>query len=156
MDQPVQFADARDVAAWMLCMAERGQAGTYNVTSPRQRLTLGEFFAEANRVLGGRASFVPVAPAFLSERGVAPWTELPLWTAGDEGFVDIIADRAIDAGLAFHPLEATILDTRRWLEAAGGPPAGGTTVVSTPGRASLAPERERALLAQWRGATNPA
>ena len=40
-EQPVQLVDARDLAAWMLTMAETGETGVYNAAGPADELTLG-------------------------------------------------------------------------------------------------------------------
>ncbi len=149
--QPIQFIDARDAAAWLLRMAERGTCGTFNTTGPRERITLGDFFAEANRVLGGRAAFVPVAPEFLIERGVTPWSEVPLWIPSDAGSMDVSIARALEKGLAPRSLGDTIRDTLAWLEATGGPAPGGT-VLASPVMASLCAEREVELLEAWKRA----
>ena len=49
-EAPIQFIDARDLALWMLHMAERRQAGTYNATGPADRLSMGEFLSACRQV----------------------------------------------------------------------------------------------------------
>ena len=72
------------------------------------------------------------------DAGVEPWTELPLWAPGDDFAwlcrVDIA--RALAAGLAFRPLEATARDTLAWSREAGEQ------------RPTLTREKERELLAR--------
>ena len=50
------------------------------------------------------------------DAGVEPWTELPLWLPGDEyaGMARADIARALAAGLAFRPLEETVVDTLAW------------------------------------------
>src|SRR5260221_13589599 len=41
-DVPVQFIDARDLAAWTLDSVEAGRTGVFNLTGPAQPLTFGD------------------------------------------------------------------------------------------------------------------
>lgn len=147
-DQPVQFIDARDAAGWMVRMAEARTAGVFNLTGPLEPLALGGFFAAARAALASDARFVPVAGEFLKEQGVVPWTELPLWTAGDVGFVAVKTSRAVANGLAFRPLAETIRDTLAWRRVTPASEGAGSTL-ATPVPASLSADRERELLGLW-------
>jgi 2'-hydroxyisoflavone reductase len=40
-ERPLQFIDARDLAEWMVALAERGATGTFNATSPDGVFTMG-------------------------------------------------------------------------------------------------------------------
>jgi 2'-hydroxyisoflavone reductase len=145
---PVQFIDARDLAAWLLDLGERRQTGTYHATSPVHGLTFGAVL-EACRLPGGQdAGFTWVAEEFLLSRGVSPWTELPLWVTRDRlGMVAVDCSKAIGAGLQFRPPRETARDTLAW---AMGP---GRAAL----RAGLEPERERELLREWHArGTSPA
>jgi hypothetical protein len=81
--------------------------------------------------------------AFLVERGVEPWMELPLWIPGGSGFDGMLradVSGAVAAGLTFRPIQQTIRDTAEWDATRGDyEPAAG-----------LPPERERELLEAWR------
>jgi 2'-hydroxyisoflavone reductase len=139
---PVQFIDARDLAAWTVGMVEGSRPGVFNVTGPAQRLTFGELMAACARATDSDARFTWVDPGFLLERGVEPWSELPLWLPGTEGegMLQANIDKAAAAGLRFTPLEQTVRDTREWEDALG----------EVPGDAGMAPARESDLLTQWR------
>lgn len=140
--QPVQVIDARDLAAWLLAMIERGAGGAFNATGPAEALTLGGLLEDMARVLGSAVRLTWVEEAFLLARGVQPWTELPLWVAReDAGLDEVSVQRALAAGLAFRPLAETVRDTLAWdlarpADARAGSPA-------------LRPEREAELLAEW-------
>jgi 2'-hydroxyisoflavone reductase len=122
-DRPVQFIDARDIAAWLIASAQSRQPGTFNLASPPGRWTTGQLVAAlAER---SRRNGRPVAPRWLDdvtlvERGVTPWTGLPLWIPASDaesaGFMEFSCARAFAHGLALRPLEDTIDDTAAWLD----------------------------------------
>ena len=140
-EQPVQLIHARDLADWILDMAEGRRAGVFNVTGPAEPLTLEELLDACIDATESVARLVWVDEGFLVDRGVQPWSELPLWLApgrnpGDAGFLGMDVSRALAAGLRFRPLGETIRDTL-----AGAEP---TT------EAGLAPKRESELLEAWK------
>ena len=138
-----QFIDVRDLAMWTLTMIERGATGVFNATGPVEPLPLGTLLATCRDVARSDARFVYADEAFLLEQGVEPWTQLPLWIPGEEGFggnrFDIAA--ALAAGLTFRPLEETVADTLAWAR---------TRPSNLALRAGLEPEREAELLEAWR------
>jgi 2'-hydroxyisoflavone reductase len=141
----VQFIDVRDLAAWILKMAQEQRTGTYNATGPDYELTMGRLLEECESVSGGGAKLVWVSEDFLKDQGVEPFTELPLWVPReDSALLSVDCGRAINAGLAFRPLSATVRDVLDWdlTRTADREPAAG-----------LSPERERELLRAWHGAT---
>jgi 2'-hydroxyisoflavone reductase len=141
----LQIVDARDLTDWMILMAERGTAGTFNATGPESPLTMEEFLLEARKATGSDADLVWASDEFLEENGVAPWSEMPMYlpAKGDSlHFMDVDVSRAIAAGLTFRPLSETIEDTLAWTQ----PPAPrDSTMVGKPG---IDPEKEASLLAK--------
>jgi 2'-hydroxyisoflavone reductase len=140
-DQPVQFIDARDLAAWTLDAAAAGTTGTMNVNGPRG-LTFGRLLAAC-----GDAEIAWTDEDVLLEQGVAPWTELPLWVPerfGLAGMSDMDTGRAPAAGLRTRPVEETIAAIAAWAEsdAVRVQADYGTRARS----AVLTPEREAELL----------
>ena len=139
---PVQVIDARDLADWMLAMVERGLAGTYNAVGPDARLSMQECLETIRQATGSQARLVWVDGAFLLERGVEPWMELPLWVTGDDvAHGTLSAARARAAGLGCRPLADTARDTLAWDLAR--PEA---ARASSP---ALAAVKEAELLAAW-------
>ena len=138
---PVQFIDARDLAAWTLDLLEQRQSGAFNASGPAAPLTFGAFLDQCRQVLRSTAEFVWPGSDFLDRHGVAPWSELPLY-AGEEGrgLNEVCLARALSAGLQLRPLGETCLDTARW---AGGAPL--------PDGVGLAAGREAELLRGWEG-----
>jgi len=140
---PVQVIDARDLAAWLLAMVERGGTGTFNAVGPDEPLTLRACLERIAAAVGGSPRLVWVDEAFLLERGVEPWTGLPLWVTGEDvGHSSVSGARAAAAGLRHRPLEETARDTLAWDLAR---PAS-----ARDGSPALAAAREAALLAEWR------
>jgi nucleoside-diphosphate-sugar epimerase len=146
-DRPLQLIDARDLAAWMVDLAEGGVTGTFNATSPPASSTFGQLIDAARAATGADATPRWVDDDALVAAGVQPWTELPLWMPAAEhpGTWTVGVQRAIAAGLRARPVAETVADVAAWL-AEGGAAAlpDWQAAVRAPG---LAPARERELLA---------
>jgi 2'-hydroxyisoflavone reductase len=134
---PVQFVDARDLAAWLVRLALMGPGGTFNATGPAQRLTFGELLERARNAIGSDADIVWIDEQRVLDAGVQPWMELPLWLPGPDyaGMARADSSSALAAGLAFRPVEETIVETLAWDRTVDGD------------RPTLAPEKEREILA---------
>jgi 2'-hydroxyisoflavone reductase len=140
-EQAVQLVHARDLADWILDMADGRRPGVFNVSGPAEPLTIEALLDACVEATASDARRVWADESFLVDRAVEPWSDLPLWLApgtnpGDAGFLGMDVSRALDAGLRFRPLRETIRDTL-----AGAEP---TT------EAGLAPERESELLEAWK------
>lgn len=141
---PVQFIDARDVAAFHLRHAEAGSTGVFNVTGPREPLTMGGLITALRDSLAPQAEPLWVSEDLLLAEGVAPWSELPVWLPQAQANLHRASiAAALAAGLRCRPLADTIADTAAW--AATGAPAAGN---------GLLPAREAALLQAARHATS--
>jgi 2'-hydroxyisoflavone reductase len=136
-DAPVQFVDVRDLARWLVTLALGGPGGTLNATGPADPLTFAELLERAKAALGSDANIVWTDEQRVLDAGVQPWTELPLWLPGSEyaGMARADIRRAVDAGLAFRPVEETVADTLAWDRTVPGD------------RPTLSPECEREILA---------
>jgi 2'-hydroxyisoflavone reductase len=130
----VQFVDARDLALWMLSLAE---GGPMNATGPAQPTTMAEVVERIAAAVGSRCRWHWIDSETLVAAGVEPWMELPLWLPGAEyaGLLQADTRRALAAGLGFRPTEETAVDTLAWARTAGEQ------------RPTLTRERERELLA---------
>jgi 2'-hydroxyisoflavone reductase len=116
-DAMTQLIDVRDLAAFVLDMAERGATGTLNAVAPKQPLALGDLLEQCAAVAGPGAELVWVANELLLEHGVEPWTDLPLWLGGDPDleWIDHIDPLpAIGQGLLPRPVRETIEATLEW------------------------------------------
>jgi 2'-hydroxyisoflavone reductase len=146
--QHVQFVDVRDLGAWLVEVAETRAAGPFNATGPEPPVTMGDLLQTCRAVAANGAELVWVEDAFLLEREVGEWMELPLWIPSEPNVFEADVSRAVAAGLRFRPLEETVRDTLEWARAQGetaAPLASGMAI----GKAGMEPERERELLAEW-------
>lgn len=142
---PIQFVDARDLAAFVVKTLEDKAVGVYNVATPSGEMTMGKLLESCNKVGGGKASLVWVDKDFLEAQKVGPWSEMPVWIpAVDEnrGFGRASVARAVKAGLGMRPLEATVRDTLAWYDAL---PA----EAKERRLAGIKPEKEAEVLKAW-------
>lgn len=158
---PVQIIDARDLAEWIIRLAENKTFGTFNATGPRSALNMVEMLGGIRAAMPGSldVKFTWVPSDFLTSKGVQGWTNLPVWVPsepGNEGWSRTSIERAVAAGLTFRPLADTAKATLDWHNAR--PEAqrvfprmmkrqDGTEVMSQFG---LTPEREKQLLDEWK------
>jgi 2'-hydroxyisoflavone reductase len=144
-ERAVQFIDARDLAAWMLDMAEQRVDGTYDACSPAGTWTFGTLvgaLVAAAQVAGSEVVPQWVDDEALIRHEVTPWTGLPLWLPASDpesvGFMEWSCACAAARGLRLRPLGQTIADTADWLRARDH---------SGAWRNVLTADRERAILA---------
>lgn len=141
-DRIVQFVDARDVARFVERIVAHGTYGTFNVAGPKETTTMGDLLNACRRAAEERGASAadPVwrDETFLLERGVEPWSDLPLWLPGDDmrGMLQVDRSKADAAGLALRSARETACATMDWL-------AAHAEFVS---RAGLTADREAALL----------
>jgi nucleoside-diphosphate-sugar epimerase len=122
---PLQYVDARDLAAFLLDAAAGRLTGAYNLVSPSGHTTMGELLEVAAEVTGGHAELCWLDPAAVLAAGIQPWTQLPVWLppGTDHAFMhggDV--SRAHAAGLRNRPPRETIADTWAWLTSLSDPP----------------------------------
>jgi 2'-hydroxyisoflavone reductase len=141
LERLVQFIDVRDLALWVLSLAEAQTRGVYVATGPRARLSLGDFLDACEYTARTDCETVRVEDGVLQKAGVAPWTELPLWIPAADlslaGVMRFDRSKSVAAGLTCRPITATIADTLAWDQ---------TRDPSIPKSAGLSVEREEALL----------
>jgi 2'-hydroxyisoflavone reductase len=134
---PVQFVDARDLAAWLVKLALAGPGGIFNATGPAEPLGFAALLDRARAAIGSDAEVKWVDEQRVLGAGVEPWSELPLWLPGTDHAGMACADiaKALAAGLTFRPIEETVVDTLAWDRTVEGD------------RPTLAYEREQEILA---------
>ena len=144
-DQPIAAVDVRDLAGWLVAVAEQGVPGAVNATGPTGMTTLGGLLDLCREVTGGDAEWELQAEADLLAARIAPWVHLPLWLPTEKARTawDVDTTRARELGLPSRPLEQTVADTWAWLQGVDElpPPPHG---LSRPG---LPADLEAALLA---------
>lgn len=144
-DMPLQYIDCRDLAAWLLKAADERISGAFNAVSRPGHATMESLLNAVVAAVGSDARLVWVDPEVIEAAGIEGWTELPVWMApyGEGASLhdgDVSAIYA--AGLVCRPVQETVADTWRWLQAEGDPPVR----EGRPGH-GLDPEREREVLA---------
>ncbi|MEM6719339.1 MAG: NAD-dependent epimerase/dehydratase family protein [Bacteroidota bacterium] len=111
----VQYVDVRDVAEWMIRLAEDKKSGTYNAVGPKDPQNMYAFIEEAAKTFTVTSSFVKIDDYdFLQENGIeyiVPWI-MPLPDL--LGSAKINNDKAKNNGLTFRPLQKTVKDTYDW------------------------------------------
>lgn len=141
----IQVIDARDLAEFIIRLVQENASGVYNATGPDYELTIGKLLEVSKQVSGSEANFHWGSLEFLKQNKVEPWSDMPAWIPDDEegvGFSRIDISKAIAAGLKFRPLEETVRDTLDWAQ---------TRPTDHTWRAGLTAEREREVLAAWKG-----
>jgi nucleoside-diphosphate-sugar epimerase len=145
VDRPLQYVDARDLAAWMIRAAAAGIAGTFNAVSPPGHTTISELLACCLEETGSDASLEWVTPEQVEAAGVEGWTTLPIWvppTGELVGLHDGDTSAARGAGLVCRPAQETVADTWAWLQAEGFP----ELTSGRAGQLGTTPDQEAALL----------
>jgi len=143
---PVQFVDARDLAAWTIRLVEQGKAGVFNTIGPARPMTVRQMLAGVAKGVGAKPELTWVASDWLAANNVNGWSDLPVWLPGQgrtAGFHRRSNQAAVAAGLTFRPLPTTAADTLAWFRTL---PAERHAKL----KAGQTPEREADLLARWR------
>ncbi len=144
-DDPVQWIDARDLAAFCVGVLEEGLAGVYNAAGPYSRCSVAELVHGIRATVSNQLSFTWADRVFLAEHGVGGWMDLTVWIPPEGGYTGMCTidnRKAVAAGLTFRPLADTARDTLAWWQLQ-------TDERREKRRAGLAAEREREILAAW-------
>jgi 2'-hydroxyisoflavone reductase len=142
---PIQYVDVRDLADFVVHMAEEGTRGVFNVEAPAAPLSTAEFLHGLRATTGSPVQFTWVPWGFLEEHGIRGGAEVAAWrppTGENLNYGRVDNRRAIAAGMTFRPLAVTAMDTRDWFRervASGGPGL----------RSGYSAEREAEVLAAW-------
>ena len=118
-DDHVQFADVRDLAAFMIHVIEQGKTGTFNIAGD-DTVTMKKF----QDALGAVITTTPRTLTWISDlqflRGFrlganVPWIPPKLTPQGERyGQCYINSDKAVAAGLRYRPMTDTIRAAAAW------------------------------------------
>jgi 2'-hydroxyisoflavone reductase len=170
-DDPLQWIDVRDLADWLVTLAERGTSGRFNAIGPPKPARWGDVLKTCVDASGAGAKLVWVPASWLEQNGMGDEDAFPIWvppTGKFAGFHRWNNDRAEAAGLVFRPIADTVKAILAWypgelarrtrvaheLEEAAkakgqpAPPAGDPGAL----RAGPPADKERELLAKWQAA----
>ncbi len=142
----VMLLDVRDLAEFMLDLAEAGTGGVFNVAGPASALTMEEFLHGLRFCTGAPVTWTWVDDYdFLEAQGLTylvPWV-LPRGT--ELGYTRVNIEKALAHGLKHRPLARTHADFREWWL------SDAVTEERRRGfRSPLPAEREAEILAAWK------
>ena len=145
---PTQFIDARDLAEFMIRLAEQKVTGTFNAVGPVT--PIGEVFNGIKTAIDSNATFTWVPADFLSANGVRGWRHMPIWLPPNgptAGFLRRSNAKAVAAGLTFRPLSLTARDTLAWHKTRPEEEQKATLEGAVAG---ISPAKEAEVLAAWK------
>jgi 2'-hydroxyisoflavone reductase len=142
-EDPVQYVDARDLAAFVVHAIEDVATGTFNATGPEKTLTMKRLLESVRKAASNPASLTWVPEKFLEEHKVSAWQDMPVWAGAGAGFTQIDCRKAIGKGLRFRAPEETARDTLAWWKTL---PEDRRSKL----RAGLSADREKEVLAAWK------
>lgn len=139
---PLQVIDGRDLAEWMIRLAEQGTTGTFNAVGPGYRMTMDAMLHGCQAVTASPMTLTHVSAEFLEAHQV----QLPIWVQRGQGayagYGQVSNARAIAAGLGFRPLATTVADLLQWFASLPAQRQAGL-------RAGISRAREAQLLQAW-------
>jgi 2'-hydroxyisoflavone reductase len=118
-DEPMQFIDVRDVAAFVVRALENRTSGVFNVTGLRGTVTFGKLFEHVAGVVNGRPEIVWFDREAIVRSGLQEWKEIPLWINDAKAMRKlhaVVVERALSSGLTLRPLDDTVRDTLAWAQ----------------------------------------
>ena len=140
-DQPIQFVDARDLAAFVLHLAETSTGGAFNVVHPAGTTSLGALIDLARAQTRADTTVTWADGDWLGEQlGDDKYDAFPLWVPEEPGSHLFDPAHAIAAGLDHRPVAETVRDTLAWDR---------TRAQEWPMKTGLSPAREADLIAAW-------
>lgn len=149
-DDPCQFIDSRDLAEFMIRMAEQRAFGLFNAIGPDKPLTIAEMLYGVKAITTAGAQFTWVPWEFLQTQDVRPWRNMTVWQppyGRTAGYQRRTATKAIAKGLTFRPLAVTAKDTLDWHKTRPQKEQDATLNGEING---LAMKREAEVLAAWK------
>jgi len=129
---PTAIIDVRDLAAWLVLLAEGGPVGTFNAMG--MSVPFFEHIDAARAAAAHHGAIVRAPASWLADHGVGEWSgprSMPLWLV-DRSWYGMNArsnERALTAGLELRPLSDTLAAALDWeiARADAGPHGAGLT-----------------------------
>lgn len=143
---PVQIIDVRDLATWMIKLAQERVTGCFNAISPPRAFTMGDLIKaslHASPAAGSKATWVP--EDFLATQWKVEELDFPPWSpmSGETAGASLTSTaRAKKAGLRTRPMQETVDDTLAWFHTL--PPERQARL-----RAGIDPRKEADVLKAW-------
>ncbi|MGV9774939.1 NAD-dependent epimerase/dehydratase family protein [Streptosporangium sp. NPDC003464] len=136
---PIQVIDGRDMAAWIIAMAEKAGSGAFHAVSPPPPFSFGDMLEAIVAEVGPPGTTLTwVGQDFLRSEG-EDGRSLPLWSEGGGHAAVNTADpaAAAAAGLSPRPFGRSVREIRE-------------SEASFSTDTTISPDREADLLARWR------
>lgn len=152
-DQPLQFIDVRDLAAFTSEMVDRSVNDVFTVDGPAEPLTFGAAIETLRDQFRRESTLHWVETEWLLDHDVTPpWEKLPYWLPGDaaEGYCRKSTEKARRHGLESRPLAETAADVIDWYRREDVGEREGWDDGLPPDR-GLGPDEEAELLAAYAG-----
>ena len=171
-DDPLQWIDVRDLAEWLVTLAENETTGTFNAVGPGAPARWGDVLQSCVKAAGPNAAKLEWVPSeWLEANEMGGEDAFPIWVAPKgkyAGFHRWQNERAKAAGLQFRTMDDTAKALLEWYppeierrvrvtkelaeqaKAKGTPPPKGDPSAL---RAGPTKEREAELLAKWKART---
>src|SRR5690606_33483794 len=116
-DDPLQWIDVRDLAAWLVHLAEHETTGTFNAIGPAHPARWGDVLQTCVDAAGSGARLTWTPATWLTENQMGGEDAFPIWVPplGEyAGFHRWSTARATAAGLTFRPIRDTVADLLAW------------------------------------------
>lgn len=148
-DDPVQYIDVRDLCEWMIRLAERRTAGTYNVAGPASPMGMHEFVHGVHAATASEVEWVYVSDYdfLLGEHEILAMLPWLMPTGEYEGAARINIERAKANGLTFRPLAETTADVLEWWDSEAVSDEQRSRLIDGP-RSMM--QREPEIIAAWK------
>lgn len=148
---PMQFIDVRDLAEWIVRMAENREFGVFNADGPQAApQPIAEMLYGIRAVTTAETKFTWVPADFLSAQRIQGWRHMPVWMnpqGRTVGFSQRVHAKAIANGLTYRPLAVTAADTLAWHKTR---PEADQQALAEGRRAGIPATREAEVLAAWK------
>ncbi len=167
-EDALQWIDVRDLADWLVLLAENDTVGVFNAVGPASPGRWGDVLETCVSASGSKAKLEWIPATWLEENGMGEG-KFPIWASSSgesAGFHRWSNDRAEATGLKFRSADDTIKSLLAWYpdevkrrvrvtkemqeqaKAKGKPPVDGPDPSKL--RAGPTEDEERELLAKWR------
>jgi 2'-hydroxyisoflavone reductase len=116
-DDPLQWIDVRDLADWLVLLAERGTTGTFNAVGPETPARWGTVLDTCAAASGTKAPLTWVPTDWLEQHGMGGEDSFPIWAppvGKTAGFHRWKNARAQAAGLTFRSVGDTVKALLAW------------------------------------------
>ena len=114
-NDPVQYIDVRDVAEWMIRLAEDKTTGIFNAVGPEKKQNMMKFVQEASGAFDVQCNFTAIDNDNFLKENVVPYLIPWIMPEGNNyGTARISNEKGIKEGLTFRDIKVSVKDTHQW------------------------------------------